>query len=129
VPFPESSLDVVMLIFTLSAIKPEKMPSIIKAATSYLKPGGLLLFRDYGRYDLVQLRFKKGHCLGDNFYCRGDGTRAYFFTEQELDDLFTGAGLEKVELRVDRRLLFNRREQIKMYRVWLLAKYRKPTIK
>ena len=102
------------------------MVTVLTNAVSYLKPGGLILFRDYGRYDMAQLRFKKGRCVGDNFYVRGDGTRAYFFDEQELDQLFTSVGLEKVSLVVDRRLQVNRGKQIKMYRVWLQAKYRKP---
>lgn len=72
---------------------------------------------------MTQLRFKSGRCLADNFYVRGDGTRAYFFTEEEVHNFLEGAGLSKQALKVERRLLTNRAKKQKMYRIWVQAKY------
>ena len=101
-----------------------------------LKPGGLICFRDYGRYDMTQLRFKKERLLDDNFYIRGDGTRVYFFEESkplptsssltsvgELEEMFSDFAIE--QLVVDRRLLVNRQNLKKMYRVWFQGRFRK----
>ena len=54
---------------------------MLRTYTQVLKPGGVLLFRDYGLYDHAQLRFGRGHKIADNFYVRQDGTRAYYFSE------------------------------------------------
>ncbi|CAG7823125.1 unnamed protein product, partial [Allacma fusca] len=124
-PFPPGSLDAVIMIFVISAISPNKFDNAIRNVRNFLKPGGLVLLRDYGRYDLAQLRFRDGRCISDNFYMRGDGTRVYFFTPDELEELFKRNGFSKMDISVDRRLQVNRSKQLKMYRIWMLAKFSK----
>ncbi|KAF9819346.1 hypothetical protein IEO21_02234 [Rhodonia placenta] len=207
---PES-VDIIILIFVLSALHPSEWRCAVSNVHKMLKPGGLVLLRDYGRYDLTQLRFKGGRLLEDNFYIRGDKTRVYFFDLDELAMLFTGSHAPKSahshsavqvveetddgaqsdsasspfatpspstlpdapaspsandgpsdspsttttvpsiplstssihpsllhassgsnsqlfsieQLGVDRRLIVNRKRQLKMYRVWMQAKFRK----
>ncbi|XP_075385446.1 tRNA N(3)-cytidine methyltransferase METTL8, mitochondrial isoform X3 [Tenrec ecaudatus] len=125
-PFPDGTLDVGLLVFVLSSVHPDRMQSVVNRLSKLLKPGGMLLFRDYGRYDKTQLRFKKGCCLSENFYVRGDGTRAYFFTRGEVHTIFCKAGLDEKQNLVDRRLQVNRKKQVKMHRVWVQGKFQKP---
>ncbi|XP_049340513.1 mRNA N(3)-methylcytidine methyltransferase METTL8 [Astyanax mexicanus] len=125
-PFPPGSLDVILVVFVLSSIHPERLQGVVNRLASYLKHGGSILFKDYGRYDLAQLRFKKGQCLSDNFYTRQDGTRVYFFTKGEVHQMFTDAGLEEIQNLEDKRLQVNRGKKVVMRRVWIQSKYRKP---
>ncbi|KAG8884090.1 hypothetical protein FRB98_002615 [Tulasnella sp. 332] len=88
------SVDIIIMVFVLSALHPDEWPQAIANVYTLLKPGGLVLLRDYGRHDLAQLRFKEGRLLEDNFYVRGDGTRVYFFEPNQLAKLFTGLDVE-----------------------------------
>ncbi|KAF9975712.1 hypothetical protein BGZ73_000563 [Actinomortierella ambigua] len=121
---PES-MDVLVLIFVLSALHPDRWENAMNNLSKLVKPGGLIVFRDYGRYDMAQLRFKKNRLLSDNFYVRGDGTRVYFFDSEEVVKLF-GSRFTIEQNAVDRRLIVNRLRRVKMYRVWLQGKFRKP---
>ncbi|NXI46628.1 METL2 protein, partial [Galbula dea] len=127
-PFPDEILDVILLVFVLSTIHPDRMQGVVNRLAKLLKPGGMLLFRDYGRYDMAQLRFKRGCCLSENFYVRGDGTRVYFFTKDEIWNMFNLAGLTEVQNLVDRRLQVNRKKKVKMQRVWIQSKFQKPLL-
>ncbi|KAG1747876.1 uncharacterized protein EDB91DRAFT_1048268, partial [Suillus paluster] len=74
------TVDIIVLMFMLSALHPDEWGKAITNIHKILKPGGLILFRDYGRHDLTQLRFKSGHLLKDNFYIQGGKTRVYFLS-------------------------------------------------
>jgi tRNAThr (cytosine32-N3)-methyltransferase len=137
----EGSVDVVIMIFIFSALSPSQWDQCVQNIYKVLKPGGEVLFRDYGRGDLAQVRFKKGRYLEENFYIRGDGTRVYFFEKDELVKIWTGENVEAstgekqsnyfevIDMGVDRRLLVNRAKQLKMYRCWLQGRFRKPVKK
>ncbi|MCJ1305594.1 hypothetical protein MMC08_008409 [Hypocenomyce scalaris] len=84
------SVDVVLLIFIFSALSPAQWRQAVRNVSRALKPGGEVCFRDYGRGDLAQVRFKKGRYMVDNFYVRGDGTRVYFFEKEELEGIWGG---------------------------------------
>lgn len=127
------SVDIIMMIFIFSALEPKQWSQCLDNIYTLLKPGGQVLFRDYGRGDLAQVRFKKGRYLEPNFYVRGDGTRVYFFDVDELRDIWSGAHdlssqttkLTIANLAVDRRMLVNRQRKIKMYRCWLQGHFEK----
>ena len=122
---PPNSVDIVIMVFVFLGLHPDQWKQAVDNLSKVLKPGGEILFRDYGRYDLAQVRFKKGRLLDDNFYIRGDGTRVYFFTEEELEEIFCEKGpFKKEKIATDRRLLVNRKKQLKMYRNWLQAVFR-----
>lgn len=88
----ENSIDVVLLIFIFSALSPQQWEQAVKNVYRVLKPGGEVCFRDYGRGDLAQVRFRKGRYMQENFYVRGDGTRVYFFAEDQLRSIWGGIG-------------------------------------
>lgn len=183
------SVDVVIMVFVFSALAPAQWSAALRNVKCMLRRGGKVLFRDYGRGDLAQVRFKAGRYLEENFYVRGDGTRVYFFDQWELRKIFTGeserqegerekwgsreggeeerpegkdgeeeeedgkegeesqedkerekqelmeemgrfpqgafGGFVAREMGVDRRLLVNRKRQLKMYRCWMQAVFEK----
>lgn len=98
---PQDACNVALFIFVLSALHPQHMPAAVATAHTCLKRGGIVLFRDYAWGDAAQLRFDKtpsSRLLETGLYLRGDGTKAYFFTEAVLRKLFEDGGFECVEL-------------------------------
>jgi len=138
----ENTVDIVIMVFVFSALAPAQWIPALRNVRRMLKPGGKVLFRDYGRHDLAQVRFKGGRYLDENFYIRGDGTRVYFFEEAQLGEIFSGdfredsdlpekesadgyGGFRVESLATDKRMLVNRTRKLKMYRRWMQAVFEK----
>ncbi|QHO38254.1 Methyltransferase-like protein [Arachis hypogaea] len=121
-------VDFVTLIFTLSAIPLERMPRFIKECFDVLNPGGMVLFRDYGLYDMTMLRFEEDKRVGFREYMRLDGTRSYFFCLDTVRDLFVGSGFTELELDYCCVKSVNRQKGKCMRRIWVHGKFQKPVL-
>eukprot|EP00930_Biecheleria_cincta_P035916 TRINITY_DN24668_c0_g1_i2.p1 TRINITY_DN24668_c0_g1~~TRINITY_DN24668_c0_g1_i2.p1 ORF type:complete len:196 (+),score=21.53 TRINITY_DN24668_c0_g1_i2:86-673(+) len=122
---PAESVDFATLLFVLSAIDPNQYVSTLTRIHSRMRPGGVVLVRDYGRGDLAQLRFGAGHWLGGDTYVRSDGTLAVFFTDSGLKADFEAAGFETLSVEYRRTEVVNRGTGIVMPRVWVQGRFRR----
>jgi len=116
-----------ILMFVLSAIVPEKHEWVIKKIYDALDKNGILYFRDYALYDMAQIRFakRKKNKISQNLYMRNDKTLAYYFNKDDIENLFKNNGFEVLESKVICRLIENRKDNLKMHRLWLQIKLRK----
>ncbi|KAK9498340.1 hypothetical protein O3M35_002995 [Rhynocoris fuscipes] len=121
----KEAVDIVTMVFVLSAIAPSLFSNAIRNLAAVLKPGGIVFFRDYGLYDMAQLRFKPGHKIADQYYVRQDGTRSYFFTIEELRKLFANEGFTELSNTYVNRRTVNRKECIDVPRIFIQAKFQK----
>ncbi|XP_022731971.1 uncharacterized protein LOC111286328 isoform X2 [Durio zibethinus] len=103
-----TSIDVVTMIFVLSAVSPEKMPLVLQNIKKVLKE-----------------RFSsKDQKISENFYVRGDGTRAFYFSNEFLTSLFKEQGLDAEELDLFCKQVENRARELVMNRRWVQAVFR-----
>ena len=124
---PNKENDYGILMFVLSAIKPEEHEKVIEKISKVINKGGILYFRDYARYDMAQIRFakRKKNKVGENLYMRKDKTLSYFFDKNEIENLFKKYGFSIVNSNLICRLIENRKENKKMHRLWLQIKFKK----
>lgn len=124
-PMDGRLMDIVSIVFVLSAIDPDRMQMAVANINKVLRPGGLVLFRDYAIYDKAMLRFSEQSKIADQFYTRQDGTRAYFFTKRQLVRLFTNCNFQCQSIDYVKRETVNIATKDKFSRIFLQAKFMK----
>ncbi|KAH9387013.1 uncharacterized protein NEMAJ01_1909 [Nematocida major] len=118
------SADIILLIYTLSAIHPSAHERIFGLIHRSLAEGGIVILKDYYEMDLTQLRFKEHQALEKNFYVRGDSTYVYYFTRERLEALASGM-FRVVKYAEETKLVLNRKKQKEMYRCFVEVKLEK----
>ncbi|KAK3241320.1 hypothetical protein CYMTET_48901 [Cymbomonas tetramitiformis] len=118
--------DHALLVFVASAVHPARTVTFLRHAAAAVRPGGCLLFRDYGLYDMTMLRFPAAQRLDERLYKRQDGTLTFFFTVEDLHRLCAELGLQLVECEYCCVELVNRKNKKPMRRVFVHARMRIP---
>ena len=123
--------DAALAVFVLSALAPSALPTFVASLVSALRPGGQLLVRDYGLYDMPMLRFSAHARRGPGLYQREDGTLARFFDlEQLVADVIDAARDAGVLLCCEEHKWCavsnsNRKTGVEMRRVFVHAVFRR----
>ena len=128
-----ASFDVAMAVYTLSAVPGADGDGALLAATAAaVRPGGAVIVRDYGMYDMRHLsdakssqRVAGGRDAGSEFLRVGGMYRRYYSLEG-LAALAARAGLVVEESRYLCVRLRNERRKLTMDRVYVHAVLRKP---
>ncbi|OIW12075.1 hypothetical protein TanjilG_15315 [Lupinus angustifolius] len=120
--FKESHVNAFVSDLTADDLCKEILPSSVDIVTM---PNGYVLLRDYAFGDFAQEKFSgKGQKISDNFYVRGDGTRAYYFSNEFLTNLFKENGFDVHKLDVCCKQVENRSRELVMNRRWVQAVFR-----
>lgn len=115
----------ITMVFFLSAIAPSEHVQVLRNCLKVLSKGGLIIFRDYARYDMTQLRnHKKGHLVSENFYKKKDGIQCFYFTKERLETLAKESSDQETpiilkEASYSTIILKNKKEGIEMHRVFI----------
>ncbi|KAK9840131.1 hypothetical protein WJX74_003913 [Apatococcus lobatus] len=125
-PSPGCLADSLLIVFTLAALPPISMPAMLSQAFHALKPGGRLLIRDHGLFDLTHLRLTTDNQQGHRLYSRQDGTLCYFFSCDDLQQKAIAAGFVVVECSYVRTKLLNRKTGQAMKRVFVHGVFCRP---
>jgi hypothetical protein len=119
---------VVMILCTLSAIPGNDDAAVLNASTAFLKPGGAVLIRDHGLYDMRHLRdMQRDAVMVDHVrpaYVRPGGMHRRYYSLSNLDALAAGAGLQVEESRYLCIRQRNQKRGINMDRVYVHAVFR-----
>lgn len=118
------NFDIVSVIFMLSALQPDRMLHCLKNISRSMHSRSVLVFRDYGVTDYAMIRFGPDAKLCDRQYARQDGTLSYFFYANEVTQMFRQAGFEEGECAYIERTTENKREGLKVSRVFVQGIFR-----
>jgi methyltransferase-like protein 6 len=118
--------DIVLCVFTLSAIKPENHIASLTNMASVLKNDGLILFRDYGLHDMTMYRHTIRY--GEKLFLRNDNTLAYYFDLDYMREMARICDLKVLELEYATVEVKNRKSNQRMKRVFIHAVLQKNSV-
>jgi MPBQ/MSBQ methyltransferase len=85
-PFRDSTIDAVFSLHVTGHLPETGRSQLAGEILRVLKPGGLIVFRDFGIHDF---RFGKGEITAPGTFRRGTGSLTHYFSTDEVTRLFS----------------------------------------